>query len=215
MPEYGDLLGWLASDNGLRVHLGIIITLILGAFGIPIPEDIPLILGGVAASKGIVFVEVVFLSSYVGVLASDQIVFFLGRIFGPRLLNAGTKSTFFPSITEERIREVREGLRRRRLLYILISRHLFPVRSMTFLTAGALKIPFWEFFAADALAALVSVSVMLSIGYFLGAHITPEIIYQMRDKAHLWIVALAGIVALGLVFRFIMKKSVRAKNELN
>lgn len=190
------ILTWISSDNGLLVYLAVFVLLILGGLGFPIPEDVPLALAGAAAARGIVPLQGIFLISYIGVVAADQIVFFFGYFCGEKLLTAGTKSRFFSSITEDRVNEVREGLRKRRLLYILIGRHLFPVRSVTFLAAGTLRIPFWEFFFSDALAALISVPLVVGFGYYLGSSLSPEVVSHLLHKAHYYIAALAVLLLM-------------------
>ena len=211
-----ELVSWLSSDNGLVIHSTIFFLLILGGLGFPIPEDIPLLLAGVAAAKGIVGLQLVFITCYLGVVLADQIVYFIGFFFGQRLLNAGTKSRFFPAITEKRVKEVREGLRKRRLFYIFVGRHLFPVRSVTFVTAGALRIPYWEFFVTDAVAALVSVAIVLGIGYYLGEHLTPEVVQNIVEQAHFYITAAAIILLCSYLFHrsYKHRKLQAKKNQL-
>ncbi len=197
-----EFLSWLASDNGQAVHVAVMLMLLLGGLGFPIPEDIPILLSGVAASKGIVHPHFIFITCYVGVLLADQIVFLIGYLFGPRMLSAGTRSRFFPSITESRVEEIRIGLRKRRLLYIFVGRHLFPVRSVTFLTAGALRIPYLEFLFADALAALISVTVVIGIGYYLGEQLSPEVVHHLVSEAHYYITGAVILILLVCFFRY-------------
>lgn len=192
------LIDWLSTDNGFNLHITIFSMLLLGGFGFPIPEDIPLILAGVAAQKGLVMTQAVLLNCYIGVIAADQIVYAMGYFFGQKLLQAGTKSHLFPGITEQRVEQIREGLRKKRLTYIFIGRHLFPVRTATFLTAGALRIPFLEFFLADAIAALVSVSVVVAIGYVLGGQLTPDVISHLVHESHFYILVIT--ILLGVFF---------------
>lgn len=204
-----EILAWLSSDNGLVVHCAVFVALILGGLGFPIPEDIPLILAGVAASKNIVELKKIFLTCYSGVLIADQLIYAIGYYFGPRLLQAGTRSVFFPSITAERIEELREDLMKRRLLYIFLGRHLFPIRSVTFLTAGALRISFRQFLIADAIAALISVSIVLGIGWYLGEQLTPEVIEHRLDEIGL--VILAIFAAIGIYY--MLKKNNKIPKE--
>jgi len=189
---------WLASENGLGLHITLFCMLLVGAFGFPIPEDIPLVLAGVASSQGLVTLKAIFVTCYVGVLLSDQIIYLFGYWFGKRLLRAGTRSTFFPAITEHRIHVIREGLRKRRFIYILLGRHFFPLRTATFLVAGALHIPFVEFFIADAIAALISVTIVIWIGYFLGGQLTPEVISHLVQQGNYYLAA--GIALCALVY---------------
>lgn len=201
-----DIVSWLSSDNGLYVHAGVFILLVLGGMGFPIPEDIPLLLGGVSVAKEIAPLETMFFTCYAGVILGDQIMFLIGHFYGSKLLSAGSKSRMFPGITEEKIEEIRDGLRKRRLLYIFIGRHLFPIRSATFVCAGALHIPFLEFFVADALAALVSCSIMVSLGYWLGGSLTPENVNHFVHQAHVYIIGIAVVCAAFLLLRYVLKK---------
>ncbi len=181
--------------------------LLLGGLGFPIPEDIPILLSGVASSKGIVQPQFIFLTCYVGVLLADQIVFFIGYLFGPKMLAAGTRSRFFPAITEAKVEEVRNGLRKKRLLYIFVSRHLFPVRSLTFITAGALRIPYLEFLLADALAALISVTVVMGIGYYLGEQLSPEVVQHLVSDAHYYVSGLVVLIVVVWLLRYFYKSA--------
>ena len=181
------LLHWISSDNGLVVHISIFGLLLLGGFGFPIPEDVPLLLAGIASSQGIVSIELIWITCYVGVMAADLLLYFAGYFFGGKILEAGTRSKFFPAITEKSIERIRNGLRKRRLTIIFIGRHLFPVRTVTFLTTGALKVPFLEFLLADGIAALVSVTIVVSLGYYLGGQLTPEVISHFIQQAHVYV----------------------------
>jgi len=182
------------------------VALVLGGLGFPIPEDVPLLFGGVAISKGLVHQNVMFVVCYAGVLIGDQIMFFIGHRYGNRMLQRGTRSRFLPMITEDRIQEVRDGLRRKRLLYIFIGRHLFPLRSVTFVTAGALRIPFLEFFVADAIAAFVSVCLMLFLGFWLGETLTPERIEHFSQEANTYIVITAILLIMGFASHYLWKR---------
>ena len=201
-----EIISWLAGESGLGVHLGVFFLLILGGIGFPMPEDIPLLLAGVAAQKELVKPLSIFATSYFGVILADQIVFLIGYYFGPRLLEAGSKSNFFPFITEKRIDKIRIGLRKRRLFYILLGRHLFPLRTATFLTAGALRIPYLEFLLSDALAAFVSVSVVTSIGYLLGGKLTPELIGKIVKEFHFFLLIIVALCLIAYLLRRILIK---------
>ena len=209
--EYEILLAWLASDNGMVVNIAVFALLVLGGFGLPIPEDVPLIFAGVAAANEITPVYMVFAVCYVGVVISDQIIFALGYYFGNRILDLGTRSSLFPAITEERVQEIREGLKRKRFIYIFIGRHIYPVRTATFLTAGALRIPYRDFFIADMVAALVSVAVMMGIGVFLGHTLSAEVINQIAKDLHWYITALVTVMLVGYGLRKLYRRRKFAK----
>jgi len=129
---------------------------------LPIPEDLPLVLGGVIAHRGGADLTLIFLTCYCGIVLGDVIIFLVGKHFGPALFK---KKWFKNRVPLKRIRKIRVTLERRSLLTILIARHLFYLRTVTFLTCGAINMRFIKFLIADAVAALISAPVMLGIGY--------------------------------------------------
>ena len=181
----------------------IFVLLVLGGLGFPIPEEIPLFLGGVAAAEHVAPLLDIFAVCYAGVLIGDQTMYLFGYLFGQKILDFGAKSPFFPSVTEDKINEVREGLRKRRLVYLFIGRHLFLLRSVTFVAAGSLRVPFLEFLAADALAALASVSIFMGIGYVFGQSVDTDVVSHMTRQAHFYITIL---LVIGVACFFFMKR---------
>ncbi len=204
-PDFASLI---SSDNGLFLHWCIFISLILGGFGLPIPEDLPVLLAGIVIAKGAVPFTSMALVCYVGVVIADLMIYGIGYKLGPRLVSYGTKSPFLPSVTKERVERIREGLRKRRFLCIFIGRHLFPIRSVTFLTAGALRIPFWEFLISDLLAGLISVGMMLSLGIYLGEKITPEMFTYVGEELHYFALLFSICFLIFLVYYYFRRKRI-------
>lgn len=212
---HSEILNWLASDSGWRVLIGLVVLLLLGGIGFPIPEDIPVILGGVAIEKGVVSWQAMFLTCYVSIIAADLLVFSIGYFFGKKLIAAGTRSRIFSALTEDRVQQTREALHRHRLWVIFAARHLFPIRSATFLAAGSLHVPILQFLIADALAALVSVSLVLWLGYFLGGTLTPEVISHLFRQWQYYALGLIAFILLcALAPRLWRKKEVQQKPPL-
>jgi len=155
---------WLLAQVGVVVYIALFVLLLGGAIGLPIPEDLPLILGGILASRGQGRPEIILLVCYIAIVLGDVLIFFIGRYFGAALFKkAWFRSRFSPA----KLREVRKRLERRRFVTIFVARHLFYLRTLTFLTCGAVKMRFSLFIVADALAALISAPLMFGLGYLL------------------------------------------------
>jgi membrane protein DedA with SNARE-associated domain len=181
-----------------------LIYLLLGGFGLPVPEELPVVMAGISASEGAVVLSLAFLTCYCGVLLADQIMFFAGLCFGARLLQAGARSPMLPYVTTQRVNDVRDGLRRHRLLFFLVCRHLIFLRPVTFVVAGTLRIPYLEFLSADAFAAFFSVMLFMGLGYFLGKNLDPEIVSGIVKQVNLilFLTLAAGIVLSVLFWLF-------------
>lgn len=179
-----------------------------GAIGLPIPEDIPLLVGGVLIHRGHADPVVTFITCYFGIIIGDAIIFFFGRKIGNSVQKRDWLSArFSPALIEKTKRE----LERRSFFAILLARHLFYLRTVTFLTCGAVKMSFKKFIIADAFAALVSATIMISLGYVFSneyEHIL-GVMKQMKNGA-LWI----ALIALVALFVFMRKRKRKAREAL-
>ncbi len=194
-----DIANLISSDNSLFLHLVVLLSLLLGGLGLPIPEDLPVLLAGIVAAKGAVPISTMFLVCYFGVIVADLMIYGIGYKLGPKLVTYGMESRFFPAITAERIERVRVALNRHQFVCIFLGRHLFPLRTVTFLSAGALRIPFVQFLVSDLIAALISVAIMMSLGYLLGESITPEALKELEKDLNIYAV-LATVVLVSMYF---------------
>ncbi|RMG44402.1 MAG: DedA family protein [Candidatus Dadabacteria bacterium] len=193
---------WLMLQQGTVIYVALFALLMGGAVGLPVPEDIPLIIGGVLAHRGSARTEIVFLVCYFGIVLGDLVVYSLGRYFGPTLLK---KPWFEKRLTPSRLRRVKFNIERRSLLMIFIARHLFYMRSATFLMCGAVKMKVQRFVLADATAALISVPLMLGIGYFASEQLDVVFRWINQAKEVSLLVGLALVIMICLVY-FTRKK---------
>jgi len=211
-----DVFNWLANDNGFGTYASVLIMLLIGGIGLPMPEDIPLVLSGITISKDVVNPFYIFLVCYIGVLCGDQLLFLIGYKFGNKLLRMwhNPNSMFSSFITERRVDKIREGLRRKRFLYILIGRHLFPVRTATFLIAGSLRIPFMEFLISDMIAAFISVSLIVFLGWLIGWQLLdPRVFERLSRELPLYIVGIMLLIISPAIWKQIKYRRLARKRK--
>lgn len=183
---------WLLLQYGAVIYVIIFMMLMGGAIGLPIPEDIPLVLGGILSHRGNARIEFVLLTCYLGSVIGDVVIFMAGRKLGAGLFE---KPWFRAKMNPIKVTQVRLSLERRTFLMIFIARHLFYLRTVTFLTCGAVKMTLKRFLLADALAALVSVPLMVGIGFACSEHY--EVLMAALKKVKLLV--LFGLIAAGCV----------------
>ncbi len=100
-----------------------------------------------------------------GVVLSDILLYFTGRIFGDHLLEHRWLARILPRHRRERT----ERNFHRYGLSILIFGRLVPgIRSPLFLTAGTMRLPLARFLLADAIGAVVGNSLFFFLGFWLG-----------------------------------------------
>ncbi|RMD85234.1 MAG: DedA family protein [Candidatus Dadabacteria bacterium] len=177
------------------------VLLMAGAVGFPIPEDVPLILGGIVSHRGNISPWATFAVCYSGVIVGDLIVYSIGRKLGPSLFE---KEWFKARVTSRKVKRFRLRLEKRSLLMIFIARHLFYLRSVTFLTCGAVKMRTLRFVSADALAALISVPLMIWIGYVCSEHY--ETLLSVLHKAKVWSLIIGIPIIIILAYRIFCKE---------
>ena len=199
---------WLLHlHNPVIIHIVLFFALLGGAIGLPIPEDIPLIVGGIFVYREVTSFQFTVFSCYCGVILGDLIVYFIGRRFGPSLFQ---QKWFRRRVSRKKLQDLKIRIEKRSLPMIFIARHLFYLRSATFLTCGAVKMEFRRFLFADALAALLSVPVMVWLGIKCAEQY--QALTAFLDKATLIsFLLLAIVIALWLFLRYLRKR--REENE--
>lgn len=193
---------WLFAQHGIGVYISLFLLLMAGAIGLPVPEDIPLIFSGVLIHRGHANIPVMFFTCYVGILIGDTFIFFVGRKVGSSVQKRDWLSERFPPSL---IEKTKHELEKRRFFTIVLARHLFYFRTVTFLTCGAVRMSFRKFFVADAVAALMSATIMLSLGYLFSdqyEHIFALI--KQTKYAFLWITL---IILISLLIYIRRKKA--------
>jgi membrane protein DedA with SNARE-associated domain len=183
------MVDFLLSAHGLFAYLLIFGVLLAGSLGAPLPEDLALLVAGIMSSHETVHTGLMALTCYFGVLAGDLIIYRIGWLAGPALFR---KQWFRKHLTTRRLQLIRENLDRRTILTILIARHLFYIRTATFLMCGAVRLPFARFFLIDACAALITVPLMMGLGYLFAHNYTSILAFMRQVKVALLIL---GIVA--------------------
>jgi membrane protein DedA with SNARE-associated domain len=190
------------------VQLTLFLLLLSGALGFP-PEDFTLLLGGIAINAGKGDPEVLFVLCYVGTILGDLFIYGVGRKFGTQLFNKPwVKQRFRPG----RVKLVRKGLEKRGFPTIFIARHLFYLRTLTFITCGAVRMNFMRFLLADCVSALVSVPLMLWLGYTASEHYDTVVGYLKQAKLVSMVIILVGGAAITAYF--IKRKKQQEQEEL-
>lgn len=159
-----ELLAQLVTYFAQHGYLAVLFALLICSIGVPLPEDITLVSGGVIAGLGFANVHLMLLVALTGVLAGDLMMFTIGRIFGPRVLN------YWPIkqlVTPARYAQVQQKFDQYGNRVLFTSRFLPGMRAAVFLTAGLTRrISVWRFLLFDGMAALISVPIWVYLGYF-------------------------------------------------
>ncbi|HDL3366507.1 TPA: DedA family protein [Mannheimia haemolytica] len=183
-------------------YWAVFLVLLACGFGVPIPEDITLVSGGVISGLGYTNVHWMLVVSMLGVLVGDSTMYWLGRIYGEKILK-------FPLIrnvaTPERFATVQERFEKQGWKLLFMARFLPGLRAVVYLVSGITrKVSFVKFLLVDFCAAIISVPIWVYLGDY-GASNLDGLKEQVANGQHL-IFAILGIVILFLGWKWYKNK---------
>jgi len=185
------LAGFAAYSIQHFSYAGLLLVLVLCGLGLPLPEDVALIAGGILAHRGITQYPATIAVALFGVVAGDNWLFFLGRRFGTgmvKYLGLGRPNS------QRQIERLKAFMDRHGHMAIFYARFLAGVRAPVYLTAGSLGVSPSRFFFYDALGAFISVPVMVSLGYLFGPQIEQMIFYIGGFEHIAWLLLIVSAV---------------------
>lgn len=188
--------------QGAAAYGTIVGILIICGLGIPIPEDITLLSAGLLAAAGRITLLGALVAGFLGVLAGDAFLFFMGRKFGKKVFGLPGFRRIF---TAERVAAAEARIRRNGPFICFVARFLPGLRSPVFAMAGALGVKRRVFFMLDGFAALISVPVWVYLGFWFGSNLDEA----LKRAEHIQAYIFSGIVLLVvgyLLFRRWRKK---------
>ncbi|WP_024871131.1 DedA family protein [Tolumonas lignilytica] len=190
-----DILISIFSDYG---YVAVFVMLLLCGFGLPIPEDITLVAGGIIAGLGFADVHTMFAVCMAGVLIGDSTMFSLGRIFGQHILSFAPIRRI---VTPHRFSQVQEKFVKYGNWVLFVARFLPGLRSPIFIVAGmSRRISIWRLVVMDGLAACISVPIWVYLGDY-GAYNREWLLHMIkRGQTGIYSLLVLGAVILMLIY---------------
>ncbi len=146
-------------------YAGLLLLLFLGEIGLPFPEDATLILAGFLAAQGVTALIPTLLVVYFGLLITDFSLYLVGKKYGRKLFEHRKLKKI---LSPDRLSWLDQKFEKWGVWVVLAGRHIIGIRAQIFLAAGVSRMSSIKFFLADALSAVVTVMIMVGIGYFGG-----------------------------------------------
>ena len=195
-----DLLQHLITIFAENGYIAVFIALMICGAGLPLPEDITLVAGGVIAGLGYANVHAMFGLTMFGVLLGDAAIFLLGHHYGARILQWRFVARV---LTPSRYAKVQKKFEQYGNRMLFFARFLPGMRTTIYLTAGTThRVSFLRFLLIDTLAALISVPFWVYLGYFGADNHEWLVKWIRRGQSSLWmLVGLLVLTALVLWWR--------------
>jgi membrane protein DedA with SNARE-associated domain len=181
-------------------YYGVFFGILASGLGFPIPEELPIVLGGAMANSNKVHIWIMLPVCIVGVIIGDSFLYLIGRFWGTRLVQLPVIRKRL--LTPERLESISANFQKYGVKILLFARLTPGIRAGIFFTAGITKLPITHFVFADAIYAVPGVSVLFFLGYWFTDSIIELIEAESRFvKPVIVLVALAGI-GIYVLYRF-------------
>lgn len=179
--------------------------------GLPIPEDIPLLIAGAMVATGKMHLGVAAVFAWCGIIGGDCVLYHLGKVFGLEITRVPAIGNH---ITRERILSLEKRFEKYGVWVVAVGRMFAIIRGAMVVCAGAIKFPFWKFIIADGLAAIVSGGLFLALGYWFGSEVDKRMGNVARAKS--WVTfGLVIIVAIGVGWWWFNRRRSRRDHAKN
>ena len=197
------LIGFF-TDYG---YFAVFFVLVICGFGVPIPEDITLVSGGVISGLGYANPHTMLVVSMFGVLIGDSTMYWLGRIYGTKILR------FRPirkMLTLKRLKSVREKFDKYGNRVLFSARFLPGLRAPIYMISGITRrVSFTRFILIDFLAAIISVPIWVYLGYFGASNL--DWLHEQIKRGQTVIYVFVALLALFLFWKWKQSKKTKAQ----
>jgi membrane protein DedA with SNARE-associated domain len=185
-------------------YIGIFILLILGEIGLPFPEDATLILSGFLIAQKVTKPLPTFMVVYSGLLLTDFSLYWVGKKYGRKVIE---HKRFRRILSAERLLTLEEKFRKWGIYVVFVGRHFLGIRAQIFLAAGVMRMSTLKFIMADAASAILTMTLMVGIG-FLGGNSIEILQKDVKRVEHIGILILAILFTGWIVYKYFKNRKI-------
>jgi membrane protein DedA with SNARE-associated domain len=177
-------------------YLGIVVFLVLTGCGMPVPEEVAIVLAGVLSAQGHLHTGIAFAACLVGALLGDSVIYAIGYRWGHSLLS------YHPRLAKlvgaDREKKFEQAIEQHALKVMLLSRFLVGIRGPVYLATGVVRLPFRLFVLYDLICATLVVGFFFSLAYVFGERVAHWI--HDAELTATVVVLLAALAISGYVY---------------
>jgi membrane protein DedA with SNARE-associated domain len=151
-------------------YLGVFVLMVFNSTAIPIPSEVTLPFAGFLANQGSLSLILVIITGVLGDLVGSIIGYTVGYFLEENLLlNLIKKFGKFILVTEHDYHKITGLIKKYGMPFVFIGKMLPGVKSFVAVAAGITEVKFVKFVISNVLAALVYVSFVTYVGFYLGS----------------------------------------------
>ena len=193
--SFDTIQAWLSAGG----YVMLFTLLFACGLGLPLPEDIPLIIAGALIANGQMTWPIAGACAWCGIIGGDCVLYYLSRKYG---MNVTKAPLIGKHVTRERIEKVEAMFERYGVGVVAICRLFAGIRGAMVIAAGVVRFNFIKFVVADGLAALVSGGLFMLFGWWVGQKLTKELVHEFKEL----FIAGAAVLALAFVLWTVWKR---------
>jgi membrane protein DedA with SNARE-associated domain len=193
------MLGWVTHYGSISLFF----LMMLGIVGLPIPDETLLLFSGYLIYTHTLNPVFTFSMAFLGSATGITVSYFLGRIYGLKLIHKYGRYFHF---TEERFWKIHNWFERAGRWSLFFGYYIAGVRHLTAMVAGASALEYPIFAGFAYTGAFTWVLTFLSLGYFVGNR------WQgASERIHHYIlvgsIVLGAILGMYLLTRYLWKRT--------
>lgn len=198
-------LTWVVDhmDIGVYGYLVLFGLLFACGLGLPLPEDIPLLVAGALIGRGSMHWVHAGILAWCGIIGGDCVLYSFGRRFGLGITKIPVIGTH---VTKERILRAEHLFEKWGIWVVAVGRLFAGIRGAMVIAAGTIRFNFIKFIIADGLAAIVSGGLFMFLGWEFGNHLE-EIQHTIHKDSRIIFVTVLAIVLFLIAYTVFRKKT--------
>jgi membrane protein DedA with SNARE-associated domain len=177
-------------------YLGIFVFLVLTGCGLPIPEEVAIVVAGVLSAQGVLRPEFAIVVCLAGAITGDAILYAIGYRWGRGLLAA--HPALANLLQADREQRFEKAIQRHSFKVMLLARFMVGIRAPVYLAAGAVRMPFRRFLLTDLFCATLVVGFVFGLSYAYGDDVARWI--RRAEWTFTLVVVLVALVVCGLLY---------------
>jgi membrane-associated protein len=158
---------------------------------VPVPGDVLMLILGLRASQGAISLWHALAVTELATMIGSSLLYFASRLAGRNLVYRYGR---FIRLTPERLDGAEQWLHHHGSRAVFLGRLVPGLRIVTAVACGVFSVPFWVFFPAMSLGALLYISVYTLLGYLLG-----QPVLDVLERIHIPFGLLGSLVPLALI----------------
>ena len=200
---------WITTQLQNGSYIVLFLLLFSCGLGMPLPEDIPLLIAGAMIAAGRMNPVIACIAAWCGIVGGDVVLYHIGKKWGLEVRKAPLIGRH---LSQKRIEQVHGMFEKYGVWVVAIGRMFAGIRGAMVVVAGTTRFTFWKFLLADGVAALFSGGLFVFLGYQFGRNM--DALREHVEEGKKWTLLVVAVIAIGVgVWIYLHRKNKAEDHE--